>query len=338
MTSKSFVSTSANCYKALDFDFVYSANIRESTYDDVAEPVDQSYPSIDSAVIDLSKTKDRHSHRRLVCLIELSTVTDNKNHYVDWIDIPTQVPGSNARYTLNGITEYFQHKRWQDVPDPLRNFDRLDFMSTRINALNKLPENIKLLLNSDLTVAKKKTLCYDMVTGWQSGDPNCLRDYHPFLGLSSFIENNIVFVAITQHEAAQILISNGRIPKSFLIRESSKTIGDGRGHATVFTFTYVSNTAINDVYDIYNCRCLSVHGVGVYLLNSNIGYTFETNISTMDCMKTLTITAILADCTRYNRKVAPAFASISEMLLKHHTSGLIDLSNIIYTDMTNGVK
>jgi hypothetical protein len=328
---KAFAAAGANCYALLDFDFAYDVNANSSDSNADSSDVDQTNLSVDAAVKDMSESKIVDLQSRLSCLLELSTVRDNKNHYADWVDVPTQAPGSNVRYTLSGMTEYFQHKRWRGVTDPLRNFDRLDFMSTRIRALNALPENIKLLMSSDLTVAKKKILCYRMVTGWLSGDPNCLRDYHPFIGLSSFIENDIVFTNTDHIDAGRLLISNGRVPKSFLIRESAKNFGDGRGHATVFTFTYVSGIAVNSVYNIYNCRCLAVHGVGVYILNSMIGHEFETNISTKNCMKTLTITAILADCVRYGQKVEPAFASIGEMLLKHHTDDVIDLHKIICT-------
>lgn len=303
-----FVSRQIKAYAMFDASLEHDTNLVEEKKD--------SYADVRAAIEGLDGENDKE---RLTCLLALTTVESGTDKYADWITIPTQRPEVTTNYSTDALIQYFMHSNWINVKDPLRNFDNIDFMRKRVETFDALPIQVRQMIGEDLSMAGKIKICNEMVTAWKAGDIHKHEQLHVFIGLSSFISNGYLFrdKTVPQYQEMVRACPSG----SFLIRESTQNIGDGRGHATVFTITY------NKEYYCMNIRLISVHGVGVYAINYNIGIVHD--ISTMPCMKTLALGDILRDIKSIGADPAPGYHSVGEFLMELHRNETIDLTKIL---------
>jgi len=319
-----FASEQTNAYVAFDCDLRRDSFRGEQV---PVNPASSSYASVEDAIAALAEFKDE-AGGRLSCLLSLSTVEDDKKRYADWVSIPTQRVGVTTRYATDTLIQYFEYHRYRAVPDPLRNFDNLDFMTTRVLAYKALSDRAKSLIVTDLDRESKKVITNAMVQGWIDGNLDCKKELVLFLGLTSFTDNLFVFSGIDFTVAGTKLTNAGAVPGSFLIRESAQNAGDGRGHATVFTITYIKSDG-----ESWNIRFMALHGVGVYQLTGACGqYAFD--LTGTVCMQTFLITDILTEL-RKGWRVYPNYSSIGDMLHFLHEQTIIDLSKILLPDNTD---
>lgn len=277
--------------------------------------------------------------KKTICPISHAPLAESKQ-YFDWIEVINTSQTNPTAYYLPSLLAYFAAHNMRNVPDPQRAMPCLDFLLTRLNKIKNMDTQVRELAFNAVTDELKDKTMRDILDAWHDDTPipKPLSDLSIILGLATYEKHKLVHPKLTAEVAVSMLKESPA--GTFLVRESSKNAGDGRGQATVFSITYSysnnegNNSSGDDSYTsnttrAHNIRFLAVHGVGVYSLT----WGHDKNLPCVPIpdhlLNELQMDKIFEHLIAKNRSIVPQYACITDLLLDLQARGYIATGQMI---------
>ena len=304
-----------------------------------------------------SLISDSSEENKAICPLTLANPAE-VTKYFEWITIPSEKGKAHSFviYGESGFANYFNMSlinnniedtiladdriidarvaddriigaRFENkvVADPLRIYPNIYFMKTRLERLMSVSDRYNNLNNDDITPEFKSKILRNYIDNWAS-EPDqkyTNNDLGIIISLYDMYKFGLIYDGLNSLSGKDELFSRNPIKKSWLIRNSS--MSNDSDNCSVFTiqFTYMRN--ITNTLCAFNIRCVSIHGIGIYILTKSIYDDIEAVNISDDIIKTANNIKIL---TAINWK-PPQYACIIDLLLDLSNKDYINLNQFV---------
>lgn len=235
----------------------------------------------------------------------------HEDKYFDWITIPIGEKTYNT-YKVENFYNYMKYYDFNNIPDPYRVYQYLDFIRTRLLRYKNIAKSCKDIKIKDVTDDFRSNILNNIIDTYKNNTPKCYNDMGTIINMKTLLDNNMI-LDIDIGAADNIL---QKAPTgSFLIRVSS--CSNVNEEFTIFTITH--SCVIDGNKIINNMRYLNIHGIGVY----NVGHLDRSYFIN------LTKKIFLEDV--YYKEAD--YACVMDVIIYLHSTGYFDITKQIYNKL-----
>ena len=180
----------------------------------------------------------------------------NEDNYFDWITIPINEKTYNT-YKVENLYNYMKFYNFNNIPDPYRGYQYLDFIRTRLLRYKNIDKSCKDVKIKDVTDDFRSNILNNIINTYKNNTPKCYDDMGTIINMKTLLDNNMIFDL--DNNGAENILQKASVG-SFLIRRSS--CSNVSEEFTIFTITH--SYIRNGTKFINNMRYLTIHGIGVY--------------------------------------------------------------------------
>ncbi len=284
----------------------------------VPERVPEFYGKLSTALA--STTPEE---KQAVCLLTLTTPTEN-DKFFDWISVPNEGKTPNV-YIISGeggFGKYFDRFAGV-VPDPMKIYSNLLFMSKRLNRMRSVCDTVKQTKTIEIDTKFRNEIlgrCYSKWINKLPIDPITI-DYAVTVSIMDMERTGILYNGMKSGDAYFELKAHRNEPGAFLLRNSS--MSNTKGDSTVFTIT-----CIREDSSFYSVRLIDLHGIGIYVTTAVCDGKVEIFRVAEPVVRSAERKQILA---AVNYK-PPNYACIIDLLIDFDKRGYIKLDKIVVSD------